>query len=82
MRSKIKEYDMYKAGEYIYDYNDTKMQYWKKFNEIEDEELKLELLRINDKINKKSELEFLIFLLLYLVLGIIIGSIWTFAALW
>jgi hypothetical protein len=78
MRSKIKEYDMYKAGEYIYDYNDTKMRYWKKFDMIEDEELKLEILRINDKINKKGEIFYLFLLLCYLILGVFVGMVWSY----
>lgn len=73
MRSEIKEYDMYKAGEYIRGIDNHTMTYYKLIDKIPDDNLKLDILRIRDKIRDKSLIFLLLCLGLYLALGILLG---------
>jgi len=73
MRSWIKEYDMFKAGEYIKESSDDEMLWWKIFDKIPDENLKLQILRLSDKIRRKNDLLLILALGMCIVLGIIIG---------
>jgi len=74
MRSLIKLYDMYKAGEYIRDFNNTKMDYLRKLEEIQ-EPTRTELMRLDDKLSYNKELYLTIALFLMLGLGIALGYI-------
>lgn len=69
MRSNIKEYDMYKAGEYNNYSSQADMNYWKLFDKIEDEELKKQILRQNDVLNKKHDIEDIFLISACIILG-------------
>jgi hypothetical protein len=73
MRSEIKKYDLYKAGEYIPNSSQTELEYYKLIDEISDIELRKKLLRKIDKLNERQNLKLIFGLFLYLICGFVLG---------
>jgi len=73
MESEIKRYDMYKSGKYLIESNQNELDYWKSFDQIEDEDVKLELLRIQDKINKRGEINLILIIAVMTIFGVVLG---------
>ena len=73
MESEIKRYDMYKSGKYLIESNQNELDYWKSFDQIEDEDVKLELLRIQDKINKRNDINTTIVIAVMMIFGAVLG---------
>ena len=79
MYSKIKEFDMFKSGEYIPNSDNKRMTYYKLIDRIPDENLKLMILRQTDKINRFSDILFFMFFIGVLVLGTFLGFAITYS---
>jgi len=74
MRSLVKLYEMYKAGEYIKEFSNTKMQYLKTLDEIP-EHIRKKLMHLDDKIHSKQELELAVLIILMTFFGAIFGYV-------
>ena len=63
---------MYKAGEYIKNFDDNKMKYLKTLDEIP-EDTRRKLMRIDDKIQKKHSSELILALIIICLYGFVAG---------
>lgn len=75
MRSMIKEYDMYQAGEYIKESSDDEMKMWALFHQLGPYEPKMNFLRMWDKVLKRTELLLWVALIGMFIIGIFLGYI-------
>lgn len=73
MRSEIRKYDLYKAGEYIPNSSQTELEYYKLLDQIHDIELRKMILRKTDKLNERQNLVLIFGLSLYLIVGFVLG---------
>ena len=78
MRSLVKLYDMYKAGEYIKEFSNEKMQYLKILDEVPDD-IRSKLIRLDDKISQREDIKLSIMLLVMLSLGVALGYVMGFS---
>lgn len=72
MISLVKLFDMYKAGEYIKDFSDDMMKYLAILDKVP-EDIRNDLIRLDDKISKNVNLETFLALLVAGIFGAIIG---------
>ena len=63
---------MYKAGDYIKDFNDNKMQYLKTLDEIP-EHIRKKLIRLDDKISQRQQIELAVLIILMTIFGFAFG---------
>lgn len=75
MRSIVKEYDMFKAGEYKKEFSDSELNYLKAIDEIGDPGIISNILRKQDRCRRKANTYWAIMLFTYFLAGILAGAL-------